>query len=241
MSDIQVATPSSNSGSSPRDRPSPGDALSPNNERSALTVAAKESLKIKRAYLFAQKHHTDLLRGMNLQEQRYMTTSSHIHCQLDLLTNLCPASLPIGCISSGNIPLQPPEPGAADHESGTHQVSDSINFPKQELRATLVLLLQPSILPNNIPVMKESRLIVSTFRNQVLYVAGVYIFVKSALTESCPQNKLKTRPTQMMRTLGNRGREQRLSTILHSAYRKILRVTTSAPSRLETSHSRRAR
>lgn len=96
MSDIQVATPSSNSGPSPRDRPSPGDALSPNNERSALTVAATENLKIRRAHLFAQKHHTDLLRGMNLQEQRYMTTSNHISCRLDLLTNLCPALPPIG-------------------------------------------------------------------------------------------------------------------------------------------------
>ncbi|KAH8779124.1 hypothetical protein F5882DRAFT_297741 [Hyaloscypha sp. PMI_1271] len=71
--DIQVATPSSNSGPSPRDRPSPGDALSPNNERSALTVAATENLKIRRAHLFAQKHHTDLLRGMNLQEQSTTT------------------------------------------------------------------------------------------------------------------------------------------------------------------------
>jgi len=86
MSDIQVATPSSNSGPSPRERPSPGGALSPNNERSALTLAAQETLNIRRAHLFAQKHHTDLLRGMNLQEQRYMTTSDHISSHLDLLT-----------------------------------------------------------------------------------------------------------------------------------------------------------
>jgi hypothetical protein len=64
MSDIQVVTPSSNPGPSPRDRPSPSNA-----EQSALTVAAKESLKIRRAHLFAQKYHTNLLRGMNLQEQ----------------------------------------------------------------------------------------------------------------------------------------------------------------------------
>jgi hypothetical protein len=202
-----VATPSSNSAPSPRDRPSPGDALSPNNERSALTVAAKESLKIRRAHLFAQKHHTDLLRGMNVQEQRYMATSNHVSCQLDLLTNPCSALPRIGCISSGNIPLQRPELGAADHESGTHQVSDSTNSPKQELRATLVLLLRPSILPNSIPVTKESRLRVSTFRNQVIYVIGVYIFARSTTTESesSPQNELKTRSTLTMRTLGDLG------------------------------------
>ena len=73
MSDIQVVTPSSNSGPSPRNHPSPSNALSPNNKQSALTVAANESLKIRRAHLFAQKHHTDLLRGMNLQEQRCTT------------------------------------------------------------------------------------------------------------------------------------------------------------------------
>ena len=78
MSDVQVVTPPSNSGPSP------------------LTVAATENLKIRRAHLFAQIHHTDLLRGMNLQEQRYMTTSNHISCRLDLLTNLCPAPPPIG-------------------------------------------------------------------------------------------------------------------------------------------------
>jgi hypothetical protein len=241
MSDIQVATPSSNSGPSPRDRPSPGDALSPNNERSALAVAAKESLKIRRAHLFAQKHHTDLLRGMNLQEQRYTATSNDVSCQLDLLTNSCSALPQIGCISSGNIPLQRPELGAADHESGTHQVSDSTNSPKQELRATLVLLLRPSILPNSIPVTKESHLRVSTFRNQVIYVVGVYIFARSAMTESSPQNELKTQSTLTMRTLGNLGPEHRLSSILQSACRKTLRATTSAPSRLDTFRYQRAR
>jgi hypothetical protein len=72
MSDILVATPSSNTGPSPRNPPSPGDSLPQNNERSAMTIAAKESLKISRAHLFAQKHHTDLLRGMDLQEQWFV-------------------------------------------------------------------------------------------------------------------------------------------------------------------------
>ena len=69
MSGILVATPSSTAGPSPRNPPSPGMALSSNNERSAMTFAVQENLRINRARLFVQKYHKDLLRGMDLQEQ----------------------------------------------------------------------------------------------------------------------------------------------------------------------------
>jgi hypothetical protein len=65
MSGVLVATPSSNIA------PSPGNALSPNHERSSMTVAVLENFKINRAHLFVQKHYKDLLQGMNPQEQRY--------------------------------------------------------------------------------------------------------------------------------------------------------------------------
>ncbi|KUJ20815.1 uncharacterized protein LY89DRAFT_779513 [Mollisia scopiformis] len=73
MSGVLVATPSSNSGPSPRNPSSPSDALSPDQERSAMTATVKESLKVTRAHLFVQKHHKDLFRGMNLQEQCVVT------------------------------------------------------------------------------------------------------------------------------------------------------------------------
>jgi hypothetical protein len=69
MSGIVVATPSSNAGPSPRNPQSPGNALSPKNEPSPMTVAVYDNLKLNRAVLFVQKHHTALLGGMNLQEQ----------------------------------------------------------------------------------------------------------------------------------------------------------------------------
>ncbi|CZR53627.1 uncharacterized protein PAC_03507 [Phialocephala subalpina] len=76
MSGVLVATPSSNAGPSPRNPPSPANALSPNNDRSTMTATVQESLKISRAHLFIQKHHKDLLRGMNLQEH---TTTDWMH------------------------------------------------------------------------------------------------------------------------------------------------------------------
>jgi hypothetical protein len=133
-------------------------------------------------------------------------------------------SLSIGYISSGNSPLQQPNHGAADNESGTYQVSGSTNFPKQGSRATLVLLQTLSILPNNILTMKGNHLKVPTFRSQVPYVVGVYMFVKSATIESSPHHQLQTRLT-------HHGRGQRISTSLRSAYKKASRVMTSALSR----------
>jgi hypothetical protein len=68
MSSILVATPSSG-GPSPRNHPSPANALSPTNDRNAMTATIQESLKISRAHLFVEKRHKNLLRGMNLEEQ----------------------------------------------------------------------------------------------------------------------------------------------------------------------------
>ncbi|KAE8444540.1 hypothetical protein EG329_014464 [Mollisiaceae sp. DMI_Dod_QoI] len=72
MSDILVATPSSNAEPSPRNPPSASNGLSPNNGQAIMTAAVQENLKVNRAHLFVQKHHSDLLRGMNLQEQWYI-------------------------------------------------------------------------------------------------------------------------------------------------------------------------
>lgn len=70
MSGIVVATPPSGAGPSPRNPPSLGHALSPGSERSAMTLAAQEGLKVNRSHLLIQKHQKELLRGMNPPEQQ---------------------------------------------------------------------------------------------------------------------------------------------------------------------------
>lgn len=75
MSGVTVATPSSNFGMSTQNPPSPGNAMSP--ASGGITTVVQESLKIKRAYMFIQKQHPDLLRGMTLQEQCITTEWMH--------------------------------------------------------------------------------------------------------------------------------------------------------------------
>ncbi|KAH8656006.1 hypothetical protein BGZ60DRAFT_567862 [Tricladium varicosporioides] len=85
MSGIIVTTPSTG-GPSPRNPPSPGNALSPNDAPSPMTTIAQKSLKIKRAHLFVQKHHKNLLQGMNLEEQVITTEWMHQFWQFSFRT-----------------------------------------------------------------------------------------------------------------------------------------------------------